>query len=224
MNSKKNQKSIFGNRIFLNILIIIIAGIALIVLTFLFLNVYTRHGQNVVVPNLQGLQVGEANSLLKSKGLHIEIIDSIYRKEAVPGSIIEQTPKANNKVKKGRAIYLTIYSHNPQQIAVPGLVDYSERQAVALLNSLGFNQIAIEEVPAQYSGLVLSVEYRGRRLNPEEKIPAGSPLKIVVGSGEVIDSLTADDEYIVAPENVRVEPQQTEDTEVEESNIDESFF
>lgn len=225
MNSKKNQKNIFGNKILLNILLIIGAGLAFLILLFLFLNVYTRHGQNVIVPDLHELQVNEARTLLKSKGLKIEVIDSIYRKEAVPGSIIEQTPKAKNKVKEGRAIYLIIYAQNPQQIAVPGLVDYSERQAIALLNSLGFDDIIIEEVPSQYQGLVISVEYRGKRLNAEEKIPAGSPLKLVVGSGAAIDSLSMNQEYIVSPENVRRESRDsTRHTTDRESNMDESFF
>lgn len=224
MSTKKNQKSIFGNKIILNIFIIIGSGIALLVLVLLLLNIYTRHGQNVIVPNLHGLQVEEAKSLLRSKGLKAEIIDSIYRKEAVPGSVIEQSPKASNKVKGGRAIYLTIYSQNPQQIAVPELIDYSERQATALLNSLGFNQVSVETMPSQYSGLVLSVEYRGRRLSAEEKIPAGSPIKLIVGSGVLEDSLSVNDEYIVAPENVQKSTESTSETSVEQSNIDESFF
>jgi len=35
-------------------------------------------------------------------------VDSIYQRNAVPGAIIDQTPKAGNKVKQGRSIYITI--------------------------------------------------------------------------------------------------------------------
>ncbi len=181
---------------------IIACGILLVVLALLLLNVYTRHGQNVVVPALESLQIEEANIILKAKGLHAEIVDSIYQRDAVPGAIIDQTPQAGNKVKEGRAIYLTIYSKNPQMIAVPELTDYSTRQASALLNSMGFTQLSIQEVPAEYSGLVVAVEYRGRRLAPEEKIPAGSPLTLVVTSGVLADSLRIDNEYIVPPERI----------------------
>ena len=151
-------------------------------------------------------------------------VDSIFKKEAVPGSIIDQTPKPNNKVKEGRDIYVTIYARNPQQISVPGLVDFSTRQAIALLNSIGFTQIAIEEVPAQYSGLVMSVEYRGKKLMPDEQIPAGSPLKLVVSSGMVDDSLNMNREFVVSPGQVRSIPDSVQRTPSQSSSIDESFF
>lgn len=224
MSKKPVIKKFPGNSILLNIVAIGVVSIVLLILVFLFLNVYTRHGQNVIVPQLHGLQEKEAAVILKSKGLDIQVIDSIYKKDAVPGSVIEQSPKANNKVKKGRDIYITIYAHNPQQVSVPGLVDFSTRQAMALLNSIGFNQIAIEEVPAQYSGLVMSVEYRGKKLAPDEQIPAGSPLKLVVGSGMEEDSLNMNREIVVSPGAVRVRPDSASNAPTQSSNIDESFF
>lgn len=49
-------------------------------------------------------------------------------------------------------------------IAIPELKDVSRRQAEAQLNSLGFTRITIEEVPAAYKGLVISVSYRGKNI------------------------------------------------------------
>ena len=220
MTSKKQtEKTIFGNHLLKNLVIIIACAVLLILLALLLLNMYTRHGQNVVVPKLEGLQMKEAGTILRAKGLHAEIVDSIYRRDAVPGAIIDQTPKAGNKVKKGRSIYITIYSRTPQQVSVPGLVDYSTRQAVALLNSLGFTQLTMEKIPAEYSGLVVAVKYRGKTLSPEEKIPAGSPLTLVITSGIGTDSLSMDDEYIVPPgTNNGNNPVQ------QDRAIDDSFF
>lgn len=198
---------------------IIACGALLVVLALLLLNVYTRHGQNEVVPALENLQIEEANTILKAKGLHAEVIDSIYQRDAVPGAIIDQTPKAGNKVKEGRAIYLTIYSKNPQLIAVPELTDYSSRQATALLNSLGFKNLSIHEVPAEYSGLVVAVEYRGKRLTAEEKVPAGAPLTLVVTSGVLADTLKIDNEYIVPPGGLNGDLPPAGD-----GTIDDSFF
>ena len=224
MNTKPTSKKFPGNNILLNVVAIGVVAILLFVLTLLFLNVYTRHGQNVVVPQLQGFQEEEAEAILKSKGLDIQVVDSIYKKDAVPGSIIDQTPKPNNKVKEGRDIYVTIYARNPQQVSVPGLVDFSARQAIALLNSIGFKQITIEEIPAQYSGLVISVEYRGKKLIPDEQIPAGSPLKLVVGSGMSEDSLSINREIVVSPGVTGTIPDSSRNVPVKPSNMDESFF
>lgn len=221
MSNKNTVKLIFGNSILKNIILIIITGVVLVLLTLLFLGIYTRHGHNVVVPRLEGLQIEEANTILKAKGLHAEIVDSVYNQDAVPGAILDQTPKADNKVKEGRSIYVTVFSKNPQQIAVPGLVDYSTRQAVALLNSLGFTQLTIEEVASEYSGLVLAVEYHGRALNPDEKIPAGSPLNLIVSSSELADSLGVNSEIIIAPGSLN---NNCGNQSPIEGKIDESFF
>lgn len=225
MTTKQPLKNIQGNSVIKNLLLIILAGILLVFLTLFLLNIYTRHGQNVIVPNLHGLQVEEAKTILKSKGLHAEVVDSIYKRDAIPGAIIDQTPKPNNKVKEGRAIYVTIYARNPQKIAIPELVDYSSRQAIALLNSLGFTDLAIEEVPSQYNGLVMAIEYRGKTLTPNEEIPAGSQLKLVVGSGMLTDSLRVDREYIIIPGETRSSDSIKANKQKEQSNtIDESFF
>lgn len=218
MSKKKfDKKPILGNSLLKNLIAITICGIALILLVMLFLHVYTRHGQNVVVPDLEGLQVEEANVILTAKGIHAEIVDSIYRDDAIPGAILSQVPKPNNRVKEGRSIYVTVYSKSPKEVAVPGLVDYSVRQATALLNSLGFNNITIKEVPSQYAGLVLRVEYRGKQLAPEEKIPAGSPLQLVVSSSSSSSSSTTTDSL-----NVGVADEMN-DVPVE-GGIDDSFF
>lgn len=198
---------------------IIATGILLILLILLLLGFYTRHGQNVEVPTLEGLQLNEAYTILNSLGLHGEVVDSIYRRDAVPGAILDQTPKAGNKVKEGRSIYITIYSSTVQQVSVPGLQDYSSRQAIALLKSMGFNQLFIEETPAQFAGLVVAVKYRGTILSPNEKVPAGSPLTLVITTGAHTDSLHVDDEYIDTPQTT------DEDNLLPRTGkIDDSFF
>ncbi len=214
------------NKILKHLIMIVVSGFLVIILTLFLLNVYTRHGQNVIVPTLHGLQVDEAKTILESKGLHVEVIDSIYKKEAVPGAIIDQTPKPDNKVKEGRAIYVTIHSKKPQEITVPALVDYSSRQAIALLTSIGFNDLEVEEVPSQYAGLVIAVEYRGKTLVANDKVPVGAPLKLMVGSGVLTDSLSVDREYIVSPGNDAPQSTETAPKKVikEATKLDESFF
>ena len=226
MTAKKaTKKNPFGNSIIKNILLIIATGIALVIITLVLLNIYTRYNKSVDVPQVKGLQLKEAKVLLKSKGLKFAVVDSLYDKNEVPGAIIEQVPSANSRTKSGREVFLTIYSTNPPELAVPGLVDYSHRQAEALLISMGFEQLTIQEVPSEYKGLVKAVEYRGRALQPEEKIPAGSPLTIVVGSGMLADSLRAEQEFMISPSEINNgELNQNEKKSQEPQIVDESFF
>lgn len=220
MSKKQSPKSLFEGSIIKNLLMMAAAALLLALLALLLLSLYTRHGQQVEIPSLEGLQAEEADRLLHAKGLHAEIVDSVYFRDGVPGAVIDQTPKAGNKVKEGRAIYITIYSRTPQMVSVPGLVDFSTRQATAMLTSMGFNQIAIEEIPAEYAGLVVAVKYMGRTLVAEEKIPAASPLTLVVTKTFETDSLSMERDYNAPPPQPTDGLQEPGDGE----NIDDTFF
>lgn len=166
-----------------NILMMIGAFVGLVIIVLFLLNFYTKHNESITVPTVKGLQVQDAAGILESSDLRYEISDSIFQAEGAPGSIIEQIPKEQSKVKKGRTVFLVIKAKGVQLVSVPELKDYSRRQAEAQLASLGFNKVTIQEVPAAYKGLVISISYRGKQLTPNQKIPKGSPLVMTVGAG-----------------------------------------
>lgn len=166
-----------------NVLMMIGAFVGLVIIVLFLLNFYTKHNESITVPTVKGLQVQDAAGILESSDLRYEISDSIFQAEGAPGSIIEQIPKEQSKVKKGRTVFLVIKAKGVQLVSVPELKDYSRRQAEAQLASLGFNKITIQEVPAAYKGLVISISYRGKQLTPNQKIPKGSPLVMTVGAG-----------------------------------------
>lgn len=225
--NKAKSTSKLKNSIFGNLLFIFLSGAFLLFATLIALNMYTRQNKSVDVPPVKGLQLKEAKALLKSRGLNYVIVDSLYDRSAIPGSIIEQVPSANSRTKSGREVFLSVFSDNPPELAVPGLVDYSQRQAEALLVSIGFEQLSIEEVPSEYKGLVKAIEYKGRTLKPEEKIPAGSPLTIIVGSGIQTDSLNIDDDYLMSPEKEEphiIEKKRKNSHSENNQHVDESFF
>jgi len=170
----------------------IVVLILLIVLTLFALSKYTKHDEYVVVPNIKGLQEGEASEILKSNTLGYEITDSIFLADGKPGAIIEQIPSEDSKVKKGRTIFVIVQAKSQQMVKIPALQDYSQRQAEAQLNALGFNNITISEAPSRYRGIVLSIEYKGKKIEADQKIPKGAPLRMVIGSGggEEEDSLS----------------------------------
>lgn len=224
MNAKKKTSSDrFKNSIVRNILLMIVLGVALLISTLVFLHIYTRQNNSVFVPQVKGLQLKEAKVLLKSNGLNYVVNDSIYNKDAIPGAIIEQVPAADSSTKEGRKVFLTIYSSNPPKRVIPRLVDYSLRQAEALLTSMGFEQLTIEQTPSEYDDLVEAIVYRGRKLQPQDSIPIGSHLTIVVGSRSLQNLLDIDDVYnSSASEDETTEPKQKNETT--SPIVDESFF
>lgn len=176
-------KKIIGNIYLKNITLMIIIFMVIIMAALCGLEKYTRHNQKIEVPSLKGLQIDEAAAILRSSGLGYEVVDSVFEKKGVPGSVLEQIPREKSNVKEGRVIYLTVQAKAEQLVPIPDLEDYSQRQAQALLNSLGFNNIQITEVKSEYKGLVVSVEYKGIPVKGGQKIPKGSVLVMKVGGG-----------------------------------------
>lgn len=193
MAEKKKQKKniilrILTSPITINLFMMVGVFFILIIITLFGLKIYTKHNESIPVPSVKGLQVNDAVGILRTKDLSCEVIDSLYTMNGIPGAILEQIPKENSKVKKGRTIYLTIQAKSQQMISIPSLKDYSRRQAEAQLNSLGFTNIVVVEVPAQFKGLVIRLEYKGSPIEPGEKIPKGSTIRMIVGGNGSEDS------------------------------------
>lgn len=161
--------------------IIIVVGLALI--TLYAIDFYTHHGESEVVPDLRGLYVDEAENMLANHGLFPAIIDSVFNKDKKLGTIIEQIPGPNSTVKRNRPIYLIINSRQIRKIPLPDLTDISFRQATAMVKAIGLNVSNVEYKPSEYKDLVIDVKYNGLSVSPGMRIPEGSMLILVVGSG-----------------------------------------
>ncbi|WP_165022319.1 PASTA domain-containing protein [Dysgonomonas sp. ZJ279] len=184
MEKKKSiLLKILSNVYVKNLLLMALVLVVLITIILVALSYYTKHNETIAVPTIKGLQVDEAASILRASDLKYEIIDSVFLAGGVPGAIIDQVPKEMANVKRGRTVFLIVQAKSVQMVAIPELRDYSQRQAEAQLNSLGFNNIIIDHVPSAYVGLVMSLSYKGQQLTAGQKIPKGSTLRMAVGGG-----------------------------------------
>lgn len=181
---------LFANIYIKNILIAIAILIILVFIVLQWLNVYTHHGKQVTVPDVKGMQVEQAAPFLEQKSLHYVVVDSIYAKNQVAGSILETVPPIGTNVKEGRTIYLTVNAGTAQLLTVPAVIDMSQRQASALLLSLGFESVKIRTVTGAYKDLVVGLETAGgRTVETGSRIPANTTLSLLVSSGEADISL-----------------------------------
>ena len=161
----------------------VIAFFLLIAITLYGLKLYTRHGKAVLVPDVKAMALPDALRILDRVGFRYDIIDSLFVDEAVPGTIVEQTPAGGSKVKEGRIVYLSINAYSPRMITCPKVADMSMRQALSTLESRGVTDIKVQEVPWEYPDLALGLQYRGETLEAGDKIPAGSTVTLLVGNG-----------------------------------------
>ena len=147
------------------------------------LNNYTLHGEVVEVPNLSGLTIEEASKIISEKELRYTILDSMYSQTGKKGSIFEQEPKPNSKVKRNRMIYLYVIAHSNEKVTMPTITDVSVRQAKAMLEASKLRVGNIQYVPNPAKGLVIRQKIRGNDIKAGVLITVGTSIDLEVGQG-----------------------------------------
>ena len=183
MDIKKFWKETFAGFILKNFLIALGIIVAVTWIALIGVDFYTHHGESETIPDLRGSYVEEAEIILAKKGLYPMVIDSVYVRDKKLGTIIDQIPPANSTVKQNRPIYLIINSRSVRQVPIPEINDVSYRQADAMLQSMGLSVSNVEYAPSEFKDLVIDVKYHGRSITPGTRIPEGSTVVLVVGSG-----------------------------------------
>ena len=199
-----------------NILAMVLVVICLLFGVLKGLDVYTRHGEAVTVPDVKGMLVGEAEKVFRNHGLVGIVSDSSYVKTLPAGCILEYNPSVGQKVKEGRIIYLTINTLDVPLCVVPDVADNSSlRQAEARILAAGFKLAEIEYMPGE-KDWVYGVKYKDLQLLTGAKVPVGATLTLMVGDGGDLlnaDSLGMDSITVV-----------TKGTQTEDTSADESWF
>jgi beta-lactam-binding protein with PASTA domain len=188
--------SFFTNIFIRNLIAACILLVVLSVVVLRWLDAYTHHGESIEIPEVKGMQVAIADPLFTAKELLYVINDSTFDKRVNPGSIIETDPPVGTKVKKGRTIYLTINSVMAQKVTIPEVKDLSQRQAIAILRSIGFERVEVKRVPGIYQNLVIGIESKGRTIEAGERLTLETSLTLLVSSGSRGDAINPEDSII----------------------------
>lgn len=180
----KIRKSIIGN-----IILMIVISCLIVLAISSMLGLYTKHNEEITIPNIRGLKIDKAIKKLSDKDLDYEIVDSVYRSDLEHGIVIETLPREGMNVKEGRKIYLTITSFSTMQGVVPRVENLSSRQAIAQLNSLKFHNITIREVSGDFDNLCIRLETINGNIIPSgTKISVDTRLVLVVSKRNNSDS------------------------------------
>ena len=167
---------------YINMLIIIALIIIIIEAVFVSLDSYTRHGDEIVVPDFVGQN---CDSILEQYAdvFHFVMLDSIYAKNLPEGSFFQQDPLPNSNVKKGRNLYYIKVSEAPEKVSMPNLRNLSLRQAMVLLKSNGLKVSELEYVDHFAKNAVVEQKFNGEIIEPGNEIVKGSAVKLLVGYG-----------------------------------------
>ncbi|MCA6466813.1 MAG: PASTA domain-containing protein [Chitinophagaceae bacterium] len=165
----------------------VFAFLLVVTLVFLFfgsLNWITGFGKTQKVPSVTGQNVQAAIKMLEASGLEVVIQDSVFIDTLAKQAVVRQIPDAESIVKTGRTIYLTINRSIPPQVEMPNLTGFSLKSAEMFLLSLGLKMGNISYRPDIARNAVLEQLLGDRPIAPGTKIPTGTVINFVLGSGE----------------------------------------
>lgn len=146
---------------------------------------YTRHGQRLRVPDVKGKRIEEAEEILKQYGLKMVKQAEKYDSRLPFGYIIDQNPRPNRNVKKGRRVYV-VMSLGERDIEVPNLIGLSETNAEEILTSLGLRlgdreyQYVMNEPP----DVVI-----WQSVSPKRMVKSGAAIDIRVSLGKPVSNI-----------------------------------
>ena len=153
----------------------------LITFSWFWLRWYTDHGEFVSVPDMSGMPLNEAIEALEERNLQYLVIDSVYDKKAVPGTVMDQSPVKESQVKDGRQVTLTIYRFSPpmERLGVKQ-GDYAVVAMIRLKNkTIDFD--TLYEDNNSLPGSIIRVTQRGKQLKADDLVARGSKVTLVIG-------------------------------------------
>ncbi|MDW7681614.1 MAG: PASTA domain-containing protein [bacterium] len=169
----------------------VVAIIIVLLFDKLIMPLYTRHGQEIEVPDLTSMFFEDARELLKQMDLKIvEEEKKFDSSNKFPiGYIMAQNPPPASKVKTGRRIYV-ITSKGEPVIEMPQLVRRSERNAVFELQKLG---LILGEVNYEHSEFFHEGVISEQSIPPDTELKPGTVVDITVSLGQFPDKFIVPD-------------------------------
>lgn len=190
MSEKTQKKGIPGGWIIRNLVTAVVIASLLIVGAMVFLNIATKHNQELIVPDFTNMTVAEAEAAAAQVGMRVEVTDSVYAKRIRKGAVRDQNPEPGSKVKEGRRISLTINALNAKKVTMPNLVGLSMRQALAELQSRGLVLGKLIYVQDMATNNVLRQLKGNREFPPGKTVEADTEIDLVVGLNPETDAST----------------------------------
>jgi beta-lactam-binding protein with PASTA domain len=166
--------------------LLMLVGLLIVLVTVLlfWLDLNTRHGQKIQVPDVSGMTLDEAVSALQERELAYAILDtSNYNPNYPYQTIIEQIPESGAQVKQSRKIYLSINRSGYKVTTVPYVVGKTLRQAEPALNSSGFQIGDLTYKKYVAKDEVLTMTFRNRKIKQGDRLPRTSVIDLVLGDG-----------------------------------------
>lgn len=158
-----------------------VLALALLFAVKVFLDLYTRHGEELIVPDFSNLTIDEAESMAGVHEMRVAVTDSVFLKRMKKGAVYRQNPAPGSRVKKDKLITLTVNAKISKTITMPDLVGLSMRQAKAEILSRGLILGRLIYQQDLATNNVLKQLVNGVEVEPGTELLTESRVDIVVG-------------------------------------------
>lgn len=150
-----------------------------------WLNITTKHGFEISVPDLKKLDTNQALQVLEKASLRMVVLDTLeYSKDIPPLTILEQDPAAGSKVKEDRKIYVKINASGYGKVIMPPLEQLTFRQALATIKALGLKEGTKSYTTFIGKDVVLGVSMNGAKIKAGDRVTKDSRIDFVLGDGK----------------------------------------
>jgi len=129
--------------------VIILLLVLVVLVDWVVMPLYTRHGQEMEMPNITKMRYEDAKRALELEDFEIVTEEERYSGEIPAGYVIEQSPQPHAKVKNGRRVYVVV-SRGEKRVLMPNLMERSQRDAELLLSK---NRLIPGVISYEYSNI-----------------------------------------------------------------------
>jgi len=166
-----------------NLLVVFLALSAFFLTLSYSLTLYTRHGQGLLVPKLEGMNIANAQQVLEAQGLQYQV-DSIYVVDKPPGLVIEQDPDPGTNVKISRTVYLTMVTQKAPDVILPDINGKRFLEVQSTLINYGLKVGDTTYASGIERNIVLQSSLAGKAIDKGQAISKGSRVDLILGDGK----------------------------------------
>ncbi len=158
--------------------------IAILITLLIFGGVYIYNNYTdvpiVAVPDLVGMEIEEASSVVSQVGLEIEEQnEGVYNSKFAEGKIISQFPAAGERVRQTRDIVVTV-SKGPRVITVPDLNNKKLRQVKVILSN---KNLELGDIKYKYNDNIAENYIFSQKPEKGEEINVETKIDLIVSKG-----------------------------------------
>ena len=141
------------NKIIVYLISLAFFGIIVLILAdFLIMPIYVRMGSGKYMINVVGKDLSYGQKILELENFKSLVSDTLFSSSYETGTIIDQYPEPNTRVKEGRTIRLKI-AQPEKMVSIPDLIGRSLRSAELALLQTG---LSVDTVYKEYNSDVPS--------------------------------------------------------------------